>query len=158
MHATFVCCACGHIKPINYRLKGGQVYCGEPACQRARKRAWQQHKMVTDISYRNHQIACLKRWRKKRPLHQYQKRYRELHSEYVQHNREQQRRRNHQRTSLLPASPIVKMDTLQPIKSGFYLLTPCVQNASEQIVKMDALLVELKSFQSPKPMTAVHPS
>ena len=158
MHATFVCRACGRIKPINYRLKCGQAYCGERACQRARKCAWQKHNMVTNISYRNQQIDCLKRWRKRRPLHQYQTLYREQNPDYVQHNRELQRCRNHRRNSVLTANSIVKMDTFQPIKSGFYLLAPCTQNPSKKIVKMDALLVELKSFQHPKPTTPVHPT
>jgi hypothetical protein len=156
MHPTFVCRACGRIKPINYRLKRAQAYCGERACQRARKFAWQKHNTVTNMSYRNQQIDCLKRWRRRRPLHQYQKLYREQNPDYVQLNREQQRRRNHRRNSVLTAGPIVKMDTFQPIKSGFYLLVPCAQNASKKIVKMDALLVELKSFQGPRFDTSVH--
>ncbi|MCI0695672.1 hypothetical protein L0337_27175 [candidate division KSB1 bacterium] len=157
MQITITCKNCGHEVPANFRLKGSQLYCGDPKCQRARKRAWQKNKMTTDTKYRRKQITCLKRWRKEHLLHRYQKQYRDNHPEYVEENRETQRLRNdkrRQRVQLTPLEKIVKMDTFQnqPIKSGFYWLAPHAMGASQKIVKMDALLVELKTFHDDSPI------
>jgi hypothetical protein len=157
MQTTIKCKNGGHEVPANFRLKGNQQYCGDPECQRARKRAWQKNKMATDRKYRRTQSACLVRWRKEHALHRYQKQYRENHPEYVEKNREQQRLRNdkrRQRVQLTPLEKIVKMDTFQkqPIKSGFYWLSPHAMDASQKIVKMDALLVELKTFHDDSPI------
>jgi ribosomal protein L37E len=151
MQITITCKNCGHEVSANFRLKGNQQYCGAPKCQRLRKRAWQKAKITTDKKYRAQQSACLKRWRQRRPLNQYQKLYRDRHPEYVEKNREKQRLRNdkrQQRVQLTPSEKIVKMDAFQnqPIKSGLYWLTPSAMDASQKIVKMDALLVELKTF------------
>jgi hypothetical protein len=153
MQATFICHHCHQKKLFNPRLKGQQRYCGATVCQRARKRVWQAEKMVSDESYRQRQRACLKQWRKKRPLHEYQRQYRQNHPEYVAKNRSQQILRNRERSKVREvAEPqkIVKMDTLQipSIKSGIYLLCPYDMDGSEKIVKMDALLVELHVFST----------
>jgi hypothetical protein len=152
MQTTIKCNNGGHEVPANFRLKGDQQYCGDPECQRARKRAWQKNKMATDKKYRRKQIACLVRWRKEHALHRYQKQYRNNHPEYVEKNREKQRLRNDkrraQRVHFTPVEKIVKMDAFQnqSIKSGVYWLAPCAMDTSQKIVKMDALLVELKKF------------
>ena len=151
MQATFICHHCHQKKFCNPRLKGQQRYCGEPACQRARKRAWQAEKMTSDESYRQRQKACLKEWRKKRPLHEYQRQYRQEHLEYVVKNRSRQSLRNRKRAEMREAADpqkIVKMDALEilSIKSGTYLLCPYDMEGSEKIVKMDALIVELNVF------------
>jgi hypothetical protein len=157
MQTTIKCKNGGHEVPANFRLKGNQQYCGDPECQRARKRAWQKAKMTTDMKYRAKQIVCLKRWRKEHLLHRYQKQYRANHPEYVEKNREKQRLRNdkrRQRVQLTPVEKIVKMDAFQnqPIKSGFYWLAPYAMDTSQKIVKMDALLVELKKFHDDSPI------
>jgi len=151
MQATFICHHCHQKKLCNPRLKGQQRYCGEPACQRARKRVWQAEKMTSDESYRQRQKACLKEWRKKRPLHEYQRQYRQEHPEYVAKNRSRQSLRNRKRSEMREAADpqkIVKMDALEipSIKTGIYLLCPYDMDGSEKIVKMDALLVELNVF------------
>jgi hypothetical protein len=151
MQTKLLCKNGGHEFDANPRLKGNQQYCGDPKCQRVRKHAWQKAKMTTDKKYRAKQIACLQRWRKRRPLHQYQKLYRESHPEYVEKNREKQCLRNDKRqqcVQLTPLEKIVKMDAFQdqPIKSGLYWLAPWAMDASEKIVKMDAFVVELKTF------------
>ena len=98
MSTFFSCKGCGHTKPANIRLKGNQEYCGDPKCQRARKAAWQKKKMAEDPSYKAKQTACVNRWRQNRPLHQYQRAYREDHPEYVKANREKQRISNARRS------------------------------------------------------------
>jgi hypothetical protein len=157
MQTTIKCKNGGHEVPANFRLKGNQQYCGDPECQRARERAWQKAKMITDMNYRAKQIACLVRWRKEHLLHRYQKQYRDEHPEYVEKNREKQRLRNdkrRQRVQLTPLEKIVKMDAFQnqSIKSGVYWLAPYAMDTSQKIVKMDALLVELKKFQDDSPI------
>lgn len=159
MQSTLLCKNGGHEVDANPRLKGNQLYCGNPECQRARKRAWQKNKMATDKKYRRKQTACLVRWRKEHPLHRYQKQYRDEHPEYVEKNREKQRRRNDRRRQRVQPDQIemiVKMDAFQnqPIKSGCYWLAPYAMDASQKIVKMDALLVELKTFHDDSP---IHP-
>jgi len=157
MPTTFICDGCHLEKPANPCLKEGQKYCFDLECQRARKRAWQKAAMMADGAiYRTKQIAFLKHWRQERPLHRYQKQYRDSHPDYVQSNREKQRVRNQRRrhkAELTGAEKIVKMDTLptQLIKSGIYLMQPCEMDASKVIVKMDALVVELKPFQGDNP-------
>jgi hypothetical protein len=94
MQIKLLCKNGGHEVDANPRLKGNQLYCGDPECQRARKRAWQKNKMATDRKYRRKQIAGLVRWRKEHALHRYQKQYRLDHPEYVEKNREKQRLRN----------------------------------------------------------------
>jgi len=152
MATTFICRHCRELKPVNHRLKGHQQYCDAPACQRARKAAWQKSKIAADPLYRAQQIEALCDWRKKRPLHQYQKEYRDSHPEYVQRNRELQKNRNQKRSSRLACLKIVKMDAYQnPIseKPASYIMKPYKVDASGKIVKMDALFVQLTNLQEP---------
>lgn len=148
MQNKLMCKNGGHEVDANPRLKGNQQYCGDPRCQRARKRAWQKEKMATDPQYREKHFAAQKRWCKQRPLHRYQQQYRQRHPEYVEKNREKQHRRNVKRqkqTSVTQADMIVKMDASSKIKSGIYLLAPYAMDASSpKIVKMDAFVVQLQ--------------
>lgn len=156
MQSTFICKNCRGEKHANVRLKGEQEYCDDPECQRARKAAWQREKKAKDPEYRARQIGCLKRWRRNRPLDQYQREYRDKHPDYVARNREQQRIRNRIRRAQPDSTEdekIVKMDTLRgrPILSGTYALTPWEVDPSRKIVKMDAFLVELAVLQGDTP-------
>ncbi|MDZ7300695.1 MAG: hypothetical protein ONB44_00990, partial [candidate division KSB1 bacterium] len=113
MHIKFTCKNCGLEKDANIRLKGTQQYCSDKKCQRVRKAAWQKQKMATDTQYRAKEIALLVSWRKQRPLDQYQKAYRQAHSEYVEKNRKRQKIRNAKRRKQAESAPnekIVKMD------------------------------------------------
>jgi ribosomal protein L37E len=150
MAKTFVCKNCGRRKPLNLRLKGRQDYCGDPECQRARKRIWQNNKMAHDSDYRDRQIACLTRWRKQRPLDKYQRQYREEHPEYVENNRRLQKRRNEKRAKQAELAKIVKMDTLKMSseKLDTYLMNPYKVDSVGKIVKMDALIVQLADIQT----------
>jgi len=140
MRRTFICHGCGQEKIADPRQKGQQKFCGEPACQRARKARWQKTKMKSDPTYRAQELDALKQWRKERPLHRYQREYRETHPEYVEENRRRQRLRNRKHRREASPEVIVKMDALTTLKSDTYLLRPL---GSEKIVKMDALVVEL---------------
>ena len=146
MQRIFICACCGKQKLANPKLKGSQFYCGDHDCQKARKAAWQRQKMASDPEYRADQKEGLKKWRKNRPLDQYQKQYRQCHPEYVEWNRQAQKLRN-QKRSKTSSEMIVKMDALTDLKTDTYLLTPLRKNRAGKIVKMDALLVELSVFQ-----------
>ena len=149
MAKTFLCKNCGERKPGNPRLKGHQHYCGDPECQRARKRIWQKNKMAHDPEYRERQIACLEKWREQRPLDMYQSQYREKNPEYVKKNRQLQKIRNQKRAKQLELAKIVKMDALKmpSEKLDTYLMNPYKVDSVGKIVKMDALIVQLADIQ-----------
>lgn len=119
-----------------------QAYCSETACQRARKRNWQQQKLQSDPDYRDNQRAAQRAWQEKNS--DYWKEYRKRHPEYVDRNRERQRERNcRRRRQDTGQVPIAKMDASAPKKSispGRYLLSR-VDNCL--IANMDALIVEI---------------
>jgi len=59
---TFICSCCHRTVPANPRSKN-QQFCGQSACQRARKTHWQRAKLLSDPEYlRNQRDAC-RAWR-----------------------------------------------------------------------------------------------
>ncbi len=146
---------CGHCRrrcKKNPCLKGGQKYCGEKACQQARKNAWERNKLQTDPAYNAKRQASKRKWYKKRPGHKYQSEYRETHPGYCKENRRKQVSRNRKRQ--IPASPpkIVKTDALNPesvTTQGLYVLSPYEKpsnkTGTKKIVKTDALIVQIVS-------------
>lgn len=154
MCRMFICRHCGQEKAANPRLKGQQQYCGEAACQRARKAAWQREKLAADENYRTRQKGCQKKWRVHQPSHQYLAGYRRDHPAYVERNREQQRLRNLKRREEPvrpdPSEKIVKMDTFraQAIPAGVYELRPYIMDASAKIVKMDAFIAQIQPLSA----------
>jgi hypothetical protein len=153
MSKTFICKNCNKKKSVNIRLIVPQQYCGDAACQRARKAEWQRHKKATDADYRARQQQCVRQWQQHKPLHQYMSQYRQDHPDYVAQNRDQQQVRNQKRRMEQQQQKIVKMDALvkQLEKSDIYLMTPYQVDASQKIVKMDTLLVQLKVFPGTRP-------
>jgi len=153
MSKTFICAHCGENCLSNIRLKGKQSYCGKKCCQQARKNKWEKERLK-DKGYRNARSAQKSNWRKTKPIDQYQKIYRSTHPSYVKGNREQQKDRNKlqtHRSSPNPTQKIVKTDTLPQeilLSKGLYVLTPYDGKNSPKIVKTDALVVELRSYQS----------
>ena len=119
-----------------------QEYCSEEACQRARKRIWQQQKLLIDSDYRANQKAAQSCWQENNP--DYWQEYRERHPDYVARNRERQRERNRRRREQdTGQAPIAKMDASAPEKSlnpGRYMLS---RVDSGLIANMDALIVEI---------------
>ena len=84
-----------------------------------------------------------KRWRDTFPAHEYQKEYRENHSDYVQRNRELQKERNKNRQKDLTPM-IVKTYALspQPLQDGVYTGFE-VENG--KIVKTYALMAQMQT-------------
>jgi len=144
MQRTFICKGCGKEKAINPKLKGKQKYCGDAVCQRARKAAWQNQKMVSDQQYHADQHRCKKAWRQQRPADKYMHQYRAEHPKYVEQNRLAQKERNRRRDM------IVKMDALKAEKPITCLVTPWKMDEHKKIVKMDAYLAEVAVMQQDK--------
>ena len=130
---TFRCQCCRRIFPLSKR-NPNQHYCSQPECQRARKRAWQRKKRLTDPDYKQNQSDAQKRWRENHPG--YWRTYRKS-----------------RRESSAPSDPAdAKMDespTVFPVISGEYFLAPALAS----VLKKDAMRVILlpisHSYNSP---------
>ena len=135
------CCHCGELFSSSARHKN-QRFCGKPECQRARKAAWQRHKIHTDPDYRFNQKLSQKEWAKNHPG--YWKEYRNRHPDKAERNRILQAIRNRRARSSplhekLVSSLIAKMDASKPeaLKIlGQFWIVPV-------IAKMDALKVNI---------------
>ena len=154
MPRTFTCHHCGAVTTINPRINRKQKYCSSRACQNARKRA-SDRRLCPTIKGKALQKQRNKHWREKRPAHVYQKEYRELHPEYVDRNREQQKGRNRKRQKD-PASMIVKTDALllQPLHDGLYAGFK-VKNG--KIVKTDAFMLQMQLQQGAEASPLINP-
>jgi hypothetical protein len=96
-----------------------QRYCGLAACQRERRRRWQQSKLRSDADYRANQRQAQRAWADGHG--EYWREYRERHPDYTDHNRLEQRRRDRRRR----VTRLAKMDASRPINvvpSGTYRL------------------------------------
>jgi len=134
------CKHCGQLFS-NRPQNPNQQYCSEPDCQRARKRIWQQRKLLADPDYHANQRDAQSRWQEKNP--DYWSKYRKDHPDYVERNRARQRERNRRRRQDSCRPVIAKMDASMPessINSGRYLLSMV---DGGMIAKMDALIVEI---------------
>jgi len=105
--------------------------------------------MATDREYRIRQKVCQHRWRQQKPLHEYQREYREQHPQYVELNRLKQSERNKKRRKEADMEKIVKMDALNtlPMKTNIYMLKRLEVETVQKIVKMDTLVVQLTPLQ-----------
>ncbi len=114
------CAACGYAFRPRPQISN-QCYCAAPACQRERRRRWQQAKRKCDPDYHDNQTRAQCAWRERNP--DYSREYRSRNPQYVKINREQQRDRNRERR----ASRIAKMDVSVPVfalPSGLYQISP----------------------------------
>lgn len=148
MNANFVCLACGKEKPGSPRSADKQSYCGEGACQRARKALWQRQRMAADPDYHANQQHCYQEWC--RDHSGYWSGYRQTHPKQAERNRLLQRQRNCRRrcrntAGSSPPAIIAKMDASvspkasKPPMNGEYWLVPV-------IAKMDALRVKITTI------------
>jgi len=135
MEKTCLCCK----KRFNpHPAVRHQQYCGNPECQKARKRKWQKEKLSKDSDYRANQAEAQRQWRSRNK--DYWKEYRRKHPVYTEANRTGQKERNRRRRS---GGGIAKMDEQKGkplIPSGRYRLVPL---GNPEIAKMDELIVEL---------------
>ncbi|MFC4344643.1 hypothetical protein [Cupriavidus numazuensis] len=142
MKSTHLCLACGNaFVPLPHVPH--QRYCSEKACQRARRRDWQNRRLRTDTDYRDNQARAQAKWRITHP--NYWREYRAAHPAYRERNRSMQRMRNARRTF----KPIANMDVIgrhRTLGSGFYVLC----HADEaSIAKMNAWTVHIAVLSAP---------
>jgi hypothetical protein len=136
-----LCVYCGDYFDPSPRHKS-QTACKKVKCQRARKAAWQRHKIKTDPDYRFNQKVCQKQWAEANPG--YWKEYRKKNPEKAERNRILQAIRNRRaRSSPLKRktdmSVIAKMDASKPDNFevlGQFWMVPV-------IAKMDTLKVNI---------------
>ncbi len=153
MQKTFTCKHCKKEKRANFRLKGKQEYCGDYACRKVYKAAWQKNKKAIDVEYVKKQEQCNDRWKISKPANKYQDQYRKRNPAYVKKNRIQQRQRNQKRKKQhnKPTCPvIVKMDSLTDLKSRYYTMNSYKINESKKIVKMDSLIIQIALLEDNK--------
>lgn len=99
---TLVCRHCGRKVRRNKKLKHLiQHYCGEKACQAARKLSFERHKYKTNAFFRSNKLRHVRDRKKKQSdggkpqaCSLYQRDYRASHPDYVLENRQKQRLRN----------------------------------------------------------------
>lgn len=119
-----------------------QTYCQAAACQRERRRRWQQAKRQSDPDYRANQREAQRAWRCRHP--EYWRAYRERRPVYCEGNRLKQRQRDQQRRLGRLANMDVKTRELS-VPSGTYRLSRV--NAAS-LAKMDAWTVEITVLSS----------
>ena len=137
------CAACGRsFRPRSQVPQ--QHYCSEVACQRERRRRWQQAKRASDTDYRDNQARAQRAWAAKH--REYWRQYRRQHPDYCERNRAAARQRQRDRRG---AARFAKMDASTPQKtvpSGTYRLVPA---AAAEFAKMDAWMVEITLLSKP---------
>ena len=103
-------------------------------------RTWKKLQYKKNRKYQKKSQSDQKVWRKKYPVDQYQRDYREAHPEYVTRNRELQRKRNKKRRED-QTTMIVKTYALllQPREDGVYTLSKIKKN---MIVNRNALSLQ----------------
>lgn len=121
----------------------GQTYCPEPACQRERRRRWQQARRRDDPEYRENQARAQAAWA---AAHRdYWRAYRQAHPACSERNRSLQRQRDASRRACV----LAKMDVstaASPVPSGTYRLSPAT---AEDLAKMDAWMVQITLVSTP---------
>lgn len=161
---TLVCRHCGRQVRRNKKLKHlDQHYCGDTACQAARKLSFERQKYKNNPSFRSDKLQGARDRKKKQadqidPLacSRYQRDYRATHPDYVIENRQKQRVRNARKTGkTLHETKIVNPDTLMlqpPDNDNVYAM---IAIDYKKIVNPDALMsqiAELKPLMKSQPM------
>jgi hypothetical protein len=88
-------CLCCKRPIIAHPAVANQRYCGDPECQKARKRKWQKEKLAGDPDYRANQAEAQRQWRSRN--RSYWREYRMRNPAYTEANRIRQRERNRRR-------------------------------------------------------------
>ncbi|MGF6465134.1 hypothetical protein [Paraburkholderia youngii] len=142
MKSTRLCLACGNaFVPLLHVPR--QRYCSSDACQRARRRDWQNRRLRIDSDYRDNQARAQAKWRAGHSG--YWREYRAAHPAYRERNSTMQRMRN-ARHSFKPAAKMDVIGLSRPLGSGFYVLRHA---DSAGAAKMDAWTVHIAVLSAP---------
>lgn len=161
---TLICRHCGRKVQSNKNLKHlTQCYCGEKACQSARKLSFERHKYKTHPAFRSKKLQQYRDLKKKKaeqgdPLacSVYQRDYRASHPDYVLENRQKQRVRNARKAGNPNREPkIVNPDAFmlqRPDNDTVYVMYVVDY---KKIVNPDAFIsdhIDIVSVMKDKPM------
>ena len=140
MILTTICQNCNCSYQCNPRIKN-QKYCSSRSCQNARRNVTNKARTRKNSASRLLKQARNKRWRDAYPAHEYQKKYRDDHPDYVLRNRQLQKERN-KKLQKHAGPMIVKTYALspQPMQDGVYT---GFEVKSGKIVKTYALTAEM---------------
>ncbi|RFP09101.1 hypothetical protein D0T25_29995 [Duganella sp. BJB488] len=128
------CAGCGQtFQPRPQAPK--QAFCSAPACQRIRKRQWQQSKLRSDPDYRGNQREAQRAWQESHP--DYWRHYREVHAKYAQRSRDPQRSGPFSNTDGVKMDAWISPLTLAP---GLYKISPA---RGSGISRSGSLIVEI---------------
>ncbi|MEI7501465.1 MAG: hypothetical protein WCK84_13580 [Bacteroidota bacterium] len=149
---TLVCRHCGKEFRRNKKLKHLiQYYCGDKACQAARKLCFERHKYKTNPSFRFHKLQSARDRKKNQAdggnpqaCSRYQRDYRASHPEYVVDNRQKQRGRNTRKTGkTIEETKIVNPDTLMLQKPDNDNVYAMIAVDYKKIVNPDAFMSKI---------------
>ena len=149
---TLVCRHCGRQVRSNKKLKHlTQHYCGNKACQSARKLSFDRHKYKTNGLFRSHKLQGVRDRKKTKKSDegdpffgaQYQSSYRESHPEYVLENKLRQKHRNAKRRRKMNDKPkIVNPDAFMQQRPDNDQVYAMIAVDYQKIVNPDALMME----------------
>jgi hypothetical protein len=160
---TLVCRHCGKEVLSNKKLKHFiQYYCGDKACQAARKLIFDRNKYKTNPSFRFHKLQSARARKKKQadegnPLacSRYQRDYRALHPDYVIENRKKQRVRNARKAvKTIQETKIVNPDAYLSQQPENDIVYAMIAVDYKKIVNPDAFVSEIIDMES---VTKVNP-
>jgi hypothetical protein len=158
-----VCRHCGKEVRPNKKLKHLiQHYCGDKACQSARKRGFDRHKYKTNELFRSNKLQSARERKKKQagqgnPLacSRYQRDYRASHPDYVLENRQKQRARNARNSGKTTGGKkIVNPDAPMLQKPENDTVYAMIAVDYKKIVNPDAFMSKITDIES---VIKVHP-
>jgi hypothetical protein len=150
---TLVCRHCGREVLRNKRLKHlKQQYCGDKACQAARKLSFDRKKYITNSLYRSDKLQRARDRRRKQEAPQasshYQRNYRAAHPDYAHANRQKQRVRNASRAVATRCeTKIVNPDALMLQHTDNDAVYAMIAVDYNKIVNPDALMPYLSDIE-----------
>lgn len=140
-----MCAHCGKEFNPSPRVKN-QRYCGNTACQKARRAAWQRRKLKEDRDYRDNQKRCQREWQKHNSG--YYRSYRESHPAYTKRNLALQGMRDMRRRRKNEGKMLAKMDSLlKPYYSRRGSVFRLIPQDKRLLAKMDSIEVKLVPVQ-----------
>ena len=145
MISTFTCLHCGDEFPCHPCAKN-QTHCNAKECRKASRRSWKNKSYKTNKTYRQKCLNYQKKWREKRPVHEYQDEYRKGHPDYKKGNCEQQAERNKKRQKEQGVM-IVNRNTLSmyPSDGGSFSGTYALMQVKDgKIVNRNTLMVRMQ--------------
>ena len=120
--------------------RSSQVACAKPECQRQRHRDADRHWHRKNPTYDDERAAYLHQWRTDHAG--YWKEYRAGQPDYVQRNREKQRRRDHQRKNL------AKQDVIDRLHAEKWMrMERLIDLAKQDVIKTPPLRVSVETVR-----------